>query len=640
MTTPERAVAGDSDVNESNRAGRRRGAALLWLIVAVLALAAGGILLWRGRGEGPTQEKTLRWVAAREKLRISVVESGQLKAAKSVDIYCKVKGGATILELVDEGTKVKAGDILVRLDASNLENELTAQKIRKLTAEAALIQAEKAKEIQESKNQSDVDKATLDLALAKTDLEKYVEGDYLLKQKQAESDIKLAAADAETKKATAQDTRELVDLDFAAKTELDRDQLAAQQAEVKHEMSVLSSKLLDLYEKPRQLQVLKSAVEQTTAELDRVKLRCEADLFQKVADWESKKATFDLERNKLEDLERQVHNTLIRAPADGLVVFPVNQGGMGGRGGSDRDRVEEGATAREHQLLISLPDASEMVVVVSVHATSIDKLSIGLPAVVTIDALPDASFIGKVTFIAPLPDSQNQWLNPDLKVYRCEIALGGDTTMLRPGMSASVEIVVDELLDAIAVPIHAVHRRGDHYFVYADPGESRIAIRKVKIGMHNDKRVAILDGLEAGDRVYLSVPAGAPQPDFGPSETRVAETSVESLREKASAISGRPSRAENRANQEREGQERAGRGDRDGAPGAASAVDFSKFRDMSPEERQKAIEDMRARMTPEERARWDERARQFRESGGGPPAGGGAPPAGGASVPSSGGGSP
>src|SRR5262245_5156285 len=101
----------------------RRGAALVWVILVMVALAVGGVMLWQGRSPDTKQDVTLPYVAAREKMRISVVESGQLKAAKSVDIYCEVKGGATILELVDEGTKVQKGDTLVRLDASNLEDE-------------------------------------------------------------------------------------------------------------------------------------------------------------------------------------------------------------------------------------------------------------------------------------------------------------------------------------------------------------------------------------------------------------------------------------------------------------------------------------------------------------------------------------
>ncbi|MBM4015486.1 MAG: HlyD family efflux transporter periplasmic adaptor subunit, partial [Planctomycetes bacterium] len=514
-----------------------RGAAIVWLIAAVAALAVGGFLIWGDRDEAATTEIALSTTAAREKLRVAVIEAGQLKAARSTDIYCKVRGGATILELVDEGTWIKEGDTVVKLDAKSLEDDLTAQKIKYQNALAAKIQAEKAREIQASKNQSDIDKANLDLALAKTDLEKYVNGDFPLKQKQAESDQKLAASEEQTAKTKAEDTAELVELDYAAETEKQSDELAHQRAKVKLEMSIEQGKLLETYEKPRQMQVLESDVRQKESELDRVRLRCEADIAQKTADEESKKATYQLEKSKLAELEEQLKNTTIHAPAAGLVVYPVNQsGGMGGRGGSDRDRVEEGATARENQLLLSLPDTSEMVVSVSIHESAMDKVRVGQPALVTIDAIKEKSYFGKVTFMAPLPDSANQWLNPDLKVYRCEITLDGDMTGLRPGMSASAEIIVDELLDVVALPIHAVYRRGQRYFVYVADSAGKPQVREVKIGLHNEQRVAVLEGIDLGAKVFLSVPPGAPEPDF-PVETKVAaETSMEELRQRAAAI--------------------------------------------------------------------------------------------------------
>jgi RND family efflux transporter MFP subunit len=607
-----------------------RGAAIVWLIAAVVALGVGGFLFWGGRGEAEAAEIALSTTAGKEKLRVAVVEAGQLKAARSTDIYCKVRGGATILELVDEGTWVKEGDVVVKLDAKSLEDDLTAQKIKYQNALAAKIQAEKAREIQASKNQSDVDKGNLDLALAKTDLEKYVKGDFPLKQKQAESDQKLAASEEQTAKTKAEDTAELVELDYAADTEKQSDELAHQRAKVKLEMSIEQGKLLETYERPRQMQVLESDVRQKESELDRVKLRCEADIAQKIADEESKKATYSLERSKLAELEEQLKNTTILAPAAGLVVYPVNQsGGMGGRGGSDRDRVEEGATARENQLLLSLPDTSEMVVSVSVHESAMDKVKVGQPALVNIDAIKDKSYFGKVTFMAALPDSANQWLNPDLKVYRCEVTLDGEMTGLRPGMSASVEIIVDELADVIALPIHAVYRRGRRYFVYVADDDGKPKVQEVKIGLHNEQRVAITSGLDVGTKVFLSAPFGAPEPDFPVETTAAAESSMEELRQRAAAIQPKsgaapPAGAPTGREGMTAGGERAARGGFGQMPTGIDWSELGKLRGMDEAAQEKWWDEKLATLTAEQRQQWNawrEQAKQFRAGGAG--AGGG-----------------
>jgi HlyD family secretion protein len=583
------------------------GGAFLWVIVGVVVIAAAGVWLWHGRSTNQTGDVAVTWTTKREKLRISVVESGQLKASKSNDIYCEVKGGATILFLIDEGTQVNAGDLLVRLDASTLENDLTAQRIKWEQATAAYIQAEKTKEIQLSLNASTEEKAKVDLAIAKLDLDKYEQGDYQLKIDQATSDVTLAESALKIAQQKLNDTKELKELDFAAQADVDSDQLAFDAAEIKVRMTKESQHVIEMYEKKRQMQQLQSTVDQDTAELQRVRLRGEADIAQKEADARSKKATLDLEKSKLDDLEEQLANTVIKAPAAGLVVYPGNQG-MGGMGRSDRDRVEEGATVREHQLLISLPDTSEMTVVVSVHESSIDKVRVGQPAEVVIDALSDKAFLGKVTFIAPLPDTQNQWLNPDLKIYRCEITLGGDTSMLRPGMSASTEIVIDEIADAIAVPLHAVRRRGDHYFCYVQGPDQKPEIQEVRVGLHNDQHVAVSDGLKEGDLVYLAEPPAAPQPKFADTP-QSQKASVDELRKKTSEIN-----TKSKGDETRRGEGRQGRG-----MSGMTAEQLDKWNKMSPEEKRKAREEMMKNSTPEQRAAMEE----MRKKSGGDGAGGG-----------------
>ena len=77
-------------VKRSSDRSSRRGAAILWLLVVLGLLAAGGFFVWGRRDQKEDKELALSFVAAKEKLRVSVVEAGQLKAARSVDIYCKV----------------------------------------------------------------------------------------------------------------------------------------------------------------------------------------------------------------------------------------------------------------------------------------------------------------------------------------------------------------------------------------------------------------------------------------------------------------------------------------------------------------------------------------------------------------------
>jgi HlyD family secretion protein len=114
---------------------------------------------------------------------------------------------------------------------------------------------------------------------------------------------------------------------------------------------------------------------------------------------------------------------------------------------------------------------------------------------------------GEVTSVGVLPDSQNMWMNPDMKVYLTTVTLTGTNDWLRPGMSAKVEILVKRLDDVLYVPIQAVSPlEGKHVCQLAGLKASR---REVEIGDFNDEFIEIKSGLTEGERVLLR-PTQAP----------------------------------------------------------------------------------------------------------------------------------
>ena len=142
---------------------------------------------------------------------------------------------------------------------------------------------------------------------------------------------------------------------------------------------------------------------------------------------------------------------------------------------------------------------------VKVHEASLEKVSIGLPVRVTVDALPGRIFTGSVAKIAPLPDAQMVWMNPDLKVYNTEIYLEGEGGYLRTGMSCRAEIIIAEYSDATYVPVQAVLRVGGEPTVYVWNGRS-FEPHRVEVGLDNNRMVRIIGGLEAGEKVLLTPP--------------------------------------------------------------------------------------------------------------------------------------
>jgi len=107
--------------------------------------------------------------------------------------------------------------------------------------------------------------------------------------------------------------------------------------------------------------------------------------------------------------------------------------------------------------------------------------------------------------ISVLPDAQNRWMNPDLKVYATVIYIDGAAEWLKPGMSAEVEIIVDNLEDVVQVPLQAVNLESNEQVCYVNTaaGPQR---RVVETGPYSSAMIVINKGVSPGEEVLLRSP--------------------------------------------------------------------------------------------------------------------------------------
>jgi HlyD family secretion protein len=218
----------------------------------------------------------------------------------------------------------------------------------------------------------------------------------------------------------------------------------------------------------------------------------------------AKEQEYNRQEAKLSKLLDQIKKAKLYAPADGMVIYATTAR----RGGfhDNREPLDEGVEVFERQELIYLPTADSAMAEVDIHEASLEKVRLGLPALITVDALPGQKFLGTVDRIAPLPDSQSMWMNPDLKVYNSDIYLEGEYPGLRTGMSCRVEIIVAQFEDAVYIPVQAVIRVAGQPTVYVVKEDRSIEERAVEIGLDNNRMVRIISGLSEGEVVWLTPP--------------------------------------------------------------------------------------------------------------------------------------
>jgi len=469
------------------------------VIIVLASLFVSG-QIFKGKSD---QSDSPTYQVKRGPLTISFVESGTIKARDQIIIKNEVEGRTSIISLVPEGARVKKGDLLVELDASSLEDEKIDQEISVQNTEASYISAKENLAVIENQAKSDVDLAKLNLEFAKQDLEKYIQGEYPYEIDKADAEITLARQEHAQAEDTLKWSRQLYEEKYISQTELQKDELAEKKKALDVQLAEKSKELLTEYTYKRDLAQLRSDVSQAEMALERTERKAKADVIQAKADLKAKEAEFLRQKDKLQKIEDQIKKTKLYAPTDGLAIYATSarQGGWRSR----TEPLDEGQEVREREELIYLPTGNSSKAEIAIHESNLEKTQIGLPAIITVDALPGNTFYGTVEKIAPLPDAQSMWMNPDLKVYNSEIYIDGNNEILRTGMSCQAEIIIQQYKEAIYVPLQAVIRVGTEPTVYVQD-KGAFVPRKVTMGLDNNKMIHILDGLDSGDVVLLNPP--------------------------------------------------------------------------------------------------------------------------------------
>ena len=596
--------------NSRNPQGGVLNRGLLWLslllVMLVVAISAGALQGFF-RAESFLVGQAIFEVKPGP-LTIDVTVSGTIKAKEQIIIKSEVEGRATVLYLIPEGTQVEKEDLLVELDASGMEDERLEDEIRALNTEAAYIMARESLEIVKNQTQSDIELAELTYEFAKQDLQKYIDGEFPKELKELTSTINLRDEEVTRRQDEYKWSEILFEEKYLSQTQLKADELLAKDAEFRLDLAKADLDLLNEFTQKRTLAQLESDVKQARMALERTNLRAAAEIVQASTELQAKSSEYERQKLRLEKTLGQIARAKIYAPTDGLVIYATSVR-MDWR--RNEEPLDEGSEVRERQELIYLPTTAAFMAEVKVHESSLEKVRAGLPARITVNALPGKTFTGRVTNIAPLADAQSAFMNPDLKVYKTQIDIdsgdGGDG--LRSGMSCEAKIIVARYEDASYVPIQAVVKLDGVPTVHV-ASDGQWEKRTVEMGLDNNRMIRIAGGLMPGDIVWLTPPLAPVKEelDVGQEEWEASEMAIPA----PSDSEPRPSAGsdDSRVRPRRGPSER---GDSPGPPGPGDARSSGRQgrRELTPEQR----EEMRKRfenMSPEEREAMRQRSRQNR----------------------------
>lgn len=274
--------------------------------------------------------------------------------------------------------------------------------------------------------------------------------------------------------------------------------LAAAQAVVLQAQAQISEQEVEIARTRRDFERAESLLKSRAAaesQHDEARFRHEAALARK----ESLAAAVELAKARVEEAQQMIENMHVRAPFDGTVISKdaelgesILPGGLGE--GSGRGSV------------VTIADLEHLEVDCDVKEDYISRVTIGQPAEVSVDAVPDRRYAGKVRQIIPMGDRARATIKVKVEILDAD-------ERLFPEMSSTVYFLPDAAAAPEAVPERRLFCPADA--ILAEGGASRVwvvdddqRVRQVEVttGVPNGGRVEILGGLEGGEPIVVRPP--------------------------------------------------------------------------------------------------------------------------------------
>ena len=195
----------------------------------------------------------------------------------------------------------------------------------------------------------------------------------------------------------------------------------------------------------------------------------------------------------------------LRAPNDGIVNLLPNFRSQGSFGQStppfkEGDNVWTGAAIAE------IPDLSEMYVDLKLEEVDRGKLQLGQAVRIRVDAIPDKEFSATLDWISPIAALIFKGGSTPEKTFPARATISKLDPRLRPGMSASTEIIIEREPNSLLIPTRASFAKDGKPAVFQQVGKAFV-VRHIELGKQNDDECVVTGGLKEGDVVALENPA-------------------------------------------------------------------------------------------------------------------------------------
>jgi multidrug efflux pump subunit AcrA (membrane-fusion protein) len=443
-------------------------------------------------------------------LRITLELDGVFESRKTHEVIVKPEEwmSLTVLDAVPHGRRVKEGEVLLRLDTKKLDqaiSELQAeQKLNELARQLATDQLSTL----ERMVPMDMEASKRAAQIAEEDRADYfaVERPFLLKA--GEHRLK--------------DSKDSVDYQAEELRQLEKMYKADDITEETEKIVLKRARDALEREKFWGLENTQRRHDETLKYLiPRLDTQIKEYAQRKAVDWERDKAQFPLmlqkQRLELERLKTQ-HNRsaerltklladqklmVVKSPIDGVLYYGKSVRGKFGDSNNAAESLRRHSNIQANQVLMTIVQPEDLYIRATVPEEQLHNVHAGVKGVATPAGYPETHLAVKANRVGEFP------IAPDSYDARFELAGDEPDTSLVPGMMCKIRLTAYFKKDALCVPSKALvpdELHDQEYCVWRLKSDGTNEKVSVVVGKRTDKKVEILQGLNANDRVLLEAP--------------------------------------------------------------------------------------------------------------------------------------
>ncbi len=381
-----------------------------------------------------------------------------------------------ILSILDQGSHVRAGDVVCDLDSSAFRDELQVQRLRYVQAKARVEQARSL------------------LEASQIAFREYEQGILPQDVEMVRHYINTCTLSRDRAKRNLEWSRSVAGRGLRTQGQVKVDFLLLQDAEISlHDARAMLQRLVKYTSK----RILTSG----KAKLEAIR----ADLL-------ALESSAQREKTRLKKIEAMIANCTIRAPRDGIVIH-ANRTNPWGLVDSP---IREGLEVKPSQPIFRLIEPGRLQVKARINESQVEWIRSGQTAWIRFDADLESLLRGKVTDITAIPAPVNGPIS-DVRAYFATVRIeSGNSESLRAGLSAEVAFQVETRRRVTRIPLEAIRWIGGRTFAALAITATTGPLwqwRPIELGVSDTSFAEVVSGLEPGDRVVAdteSLPAPEP----------------------------------------------------------------------------------------------------------------------------------